>query len=104
MRGPIQLCAVSLLLALLQQGFPRSPVISQRLYPVAVKKAVGEYERIAEAKINFDKAKVYSSVFGGVAIPFQDPSSRVTDPSASLGCGPGPTSNWNEIGQKYMLR
>ena len=35
MRGQIQPCMVSLLLALLQQGFPRSLKISQCLYPTA---------------------------------------------------------------------
>ena len=39
------------------------------------------------------KAKVCGSVLGGVAILFQGPSAGVTDPSASLGCGLGPTSD-----------
>ena len=50
------------------------------------------------------KAKVCGSVLGGVAILFQGPSARVTDPSASSECGSGPTSNWSEIGRKYKLR
>ena len=50
------------------------------------------------------KAKVCGSVLGGVAILFQGPSAGVADPSASSGCGLGPTSNWSEIGRKYMLR
>ena len=33
---------------------------------------------------------------GQIAIPFQCPSAGVTDPSATLGCGSGPTSNWSE--------
>ena len=66
----------------------------------AVKKAVDEYERIAGAKVNFDKSKVCGSVLGEVVIPFQGPSAGVTDPSASSGCG----SSWNEIGRKYKLR
>ena len=90
MREQIRLCAVSLLLALLQQGFPRSPMISvfisRRRDIKVVKKAVGEYEQIARAKVNFDK-------IGGVAIPFQVPSAGVIDPSASSGCESGPTSN-----------
>ena len=50
------------------------------------------------------KAKVCGSVLGGVAILFQGPSAGVTDPSASSGYVLGPTSNWSEIGRKYMLR
>ena len=47
-------------LALIQQGFPRSAMISQSLYPInldieAVRKAVAEYEQIARVKVNFDK-------------------------------------------------
>ena len=53
MRRPIRLCAVSLL----RQGFPRSPMISQSLYPAALIFAVGEYEWIAGAKVNFDKSE-----------------------------------------------
>ena len=65
--------------------------VSYRLDIRAVKKVVCETERIG-AKVNFDK-KFCSSVLGGVAIPFQGPSAGVTDPSASSGCGLGPTSN-----------
>ena len=65
-----------------------------------MKKAVSEYERIAGAKVNLTKAKVCGSVLGGVAILYQGPSAGVTDPSASSGCGSGPTSNWSKIGQK----
>ena len=43
-------------------------------------------------------------MLGGVAIHFQGPSTGVADPSASLGCGSGPTSNWSKIGCKYKLR
>ena len=76
MRGQIRPCAVSLLLALLRQGFPRSPIISQSLYPhrldiKVLKKAVGEYERIARAQVNFDK------------------SVGLTDPSGFSGCDSG---------------
>ena len=62
MRGRIRPCAASLLLALLRQGFPRSPdditvFVSRRLVIKAVKKAFGEYEQIAGAKVNFDKSE-----------------------------------------------
>ena len=75
--------------------------VSRRL---DVKKAVSEYERMQEPRSILTKAKVCGSVLGGVAIPFQGPSAGVTDPSASSGCGSGPTSNWSEIGRKYKLR
>ena len=58
-----------------------------------MKGAVVEYVRIAGANVNFDQ----SSVLGGVAILFQGPSAGVTDPSASSGCGSGPTSNWAKL-------
>ena len=74
--------------------------ISRRLDIEAVKEVVVEYERIAGAKVNFDKSEGLR--LG--AILFQGPSAGVTDPSASSGCGLGPTSNWSEIGRKYMLR
>ena len=64
---------------------------------------VVEYEPIAGAKVNFDKTEGLR-VLGGVAIPFQGPSVGVTNPSASLGCGLGTTSNWSEIGRNYKLR
>ena len=57
MRGQVRPCAVSLLLALLRQGFRRSLMTSQSLYPAAWKEAVVEYERIAGAKVNFDKSE-----------------------------------------------
>ena len=69
-----------------------------------MKEAVVEYERIAGAKVNFDKSEGLRLVLGGLAIVFQGPSARVTDPSASSGCGSGPTSSWSEIGRKYKLR
>ena len=78
--------------------------VSRRLDIKAVKKAVGEYEWLQETRSILTKAKVCGSVLGGVAILFQGPSAGVTDPSASLGCGSGPTSNWSEIGRKYKLR
>ena len=63
MRLKIRPCVVSLLLALLQQGFPQSPMISPSLSPAplnieAVKKAVAEYERKAGDKVNFNKSEV----------------------------------------------
>ena len=61
MRGQVRPCAVFLLLALLRQGFPRSLMtsvfVSRRLDIKAVKVAVVEYERIAGAKVNFDKSE-----------------------------------------------
>ena len=70
--------------------------ISHRLDIKAVKKAVCEYEWIAGARVKFDKSEGWRlGAWRG---------SGVTDPSASLGCGLGLTSNWSEIGQKYKLR
>ena len=60
--------------------------------------------RLQEPRSILTKAKVCGSVLEGVAILFQGHSAGVTDPSASLGCGSGPTSNWSEIGRKYKLR
>ena len=61
MRGQVRPCAVPFLLALLRQKFPCSLMTSQSLYPArdikAVKEAVVEYERIAGAKVNFDKSE-----------------------------------------------
>ena len=60
----------------------------------AVKAAVAKYERIAGAKVNFDKKRRFcGSVLGRVSIPGQDPA-------ASSGCRSGPTSNWSEIGRR----
>ena len=53
--------------------------VSRPLDIKAVKKAVGEYERIAGTKVSFDKTKVCGSVLGEVAIPFPGPSAGVTD-------------------------
>ena len=79
--------------------------VSRRLDIKAVKKAVGEYERIAGAKVNLDKSEgLQLGAWRGIAIPFQGPSTGMTDPSASSGCGSSPTSNWSEIGRKYKLR
>ena len=78
--------------------------VSHRLDIKAVKKAVSEYERLQEPRSILTKAKVCGSVLGGVAILFRGPSAGVTDPSASSGCGSGPTSNWSEIGRKYKPR
>ena len=58
-----------------------------------MKKAVSEYERIAGAKVNFDKSVGLRLGIGEVAILFQGPFSGVTDPSVFLGCGSGSTSN-----------
>ena len=59
---------------------------------------------LQEPRSILTKAKVCGSVLGGIAILFQSPSAGVTDPSASSGCGWGPTSNWSEIGRKYKLK
>ena len=108
MRGQIRPCVVSLSLALLRQGFLRSlmisPSVSRRLDIKAVKKAVGEYERIAGAKVNFDKSEGLrlgawrgSNTLSG--------SFRWSDgPVRILRCSSGPTSHWSEIGRKYKLR
>ena len=77
---------------------------SRRQRIEAVKEAVVEYERIAGAKVNFEKAKVCGLVLGGVALLFQGPSAGVRDPSASSGCGLGPDlqleRNWSEVHAK----
>ena len=78
--------------------------VSRRLDMKAVKKAVSEYKRIAGAKVNFDKSEGLRLGAWRVAVLFQGPSAGVTDPSASSGCGSGPTSNWSEIGRKYKPR
>ena len=65
--------------------------VSRRLDIKAVKEAVGKYERIAEAMVNFEG--LWLGAWRGV-----------TDPSAFSGCGSGLTSNWSEISQKYKLR
>ena len=69
-----------------------------------MKKVVGEFERIARTKVNFDKSGGLLLGAWGVAMPFQGPSAGVTDPSAPSGYGSSPTSNWSEIGRKYKLR
>ena len=62
-----------------------------------MKKAVGEYERIAGAKVNFDESEgLRLGAWWRVAIPLRGRSAGVTEPSASLECGSGP-----EIGRKY---
>ena len=53
--------------------------VSRRRDILAVKEAVARYEKVAGAKVNFDK-------------------------SEGLGCGSGLASSWSEIGWKYVLR
>ena len=77
---------------------------SRRLDIKAVKKAVGEYERIAGVKVKFDKSESLWLGAWGSAIPFQGPSAGVTDPSASSEYSSGLTSSWSEIGRKYKQR
>ena len=67
--------------------------VSHRVGMKAVKEAVVGYERIAGAKVNFDKSEGLRFGAWRVAIPFKGPFAGVTDPSASLGCGSGLTSN-----------
>ena len=78
--------------------------ISHRLDIEAVKKAVGEYERTTRAKVNFNKSEgLWLGAWRG-SDTLPGPSAGVTDPSLSLGCSLGLTSNWSEIGRKYKLR
>ena len=78
--------------------------VSHCLYIKAVKEAVGEYKRIAGAKVNFDKSEGLrlGAWRGSDTLP--GPSAGATDPSASSRYGSDPTSNWSEIGRKYKLR
>ena len=78
--------------------------VSSRLDIKAVKKVVGEYERIAGAKVNFDKSEGLrlGAWRGSDTLP--GPFLWVMGLSASSGCGSGPTSNWSEIGRKYKLK
>ena len=78
--------------------------VSRRQDIEAVKEAVVEYEQIAGAKVNFDKSEGLRLGAWRGNNTLQGPSAGVTDPSASSGCGLGPTSNWSQIGRKYMLR
>ena len=58
--------------------------VSRRQDIETVKKAVGEYERIAGAKVNFDKSEGFRlGAWRGVKIPFQGPSTRVTSASSN---------------------
>ena len=78
--------------------------VSRSLDIKAVKEAVVEYERIAGAKVNFNKSEGLRLGAWRGSNTLQVPSAGVTDPSASSGCGSGPTSNWSEIGRKYKPR
>ena len=78
--------------------------VSRRLDVVAVKMAVERYEKVAGAKVNFDKSEGLQLGAWRGASPYQGPYTGVTDPSASSGCGLGPASSWSEIGWKYGLR
>ena len=99
MRGQIRSCVVSFFTGPLTARVTAfaddmTVFIFRHLDIKAVKKAVSEYERIAGAKVNFDKSK-------GLLL---EPSVGVTNPSAFLGCGSGPTSNWSEISRRYKQR
>ena len=50
------------------------------------------------------RANVCGWVPGWVALLYQGLFTGVTDPSASSGCGLGPTSNWSEIGWRCCQR
>ena len=79
--------------------------LSSRLDILAMKMAVARYEKVARAKVNFDKSEgLRFGAWGGGEVPCQGPFAGVTVPSASLGCGSGPASSWSEIGWKYGLR
>ena len=78
--------------------------VSCRLAIVAVKMAVERYEKVAGAKINFDKSEGLRLGAWRGAFSCQGPSAEVTDPSTSSGCGLGPASSWSEIGWGYGLR
>ena len=77
--------------------------VSSHLDIIAAKMAVARYEKVAGAKVNFDKSEDLRLVAWGV-YPCQGPSTGVTVPSTSLECGSGPASSWSEIGWKYGLR
>ena len=76
---------------------------SRRLDIKAVKKAVAEYERIAEAKVHFDKCEgLRLDVRRGNDTLLE--SFRWTEgPVHVLGGRFGPTSDWSEICWKYRL-
>ena len=71
---------------------------------LADKKAVERYEKVAGAKVNFEKSQGLRLGAWRGASPYQGPSTGVTDPSASSGCGSDQTFSWREIGCKYGLR
>ena len=94
-------------MVLLQQRSLRSPMISlsvsHRLDIKAVKKVVASYGQVAETKINFGKCVGLRLGIWRGSVLSQGPSARVTDLSASSGCGSDPASNWSEIGRRYRL-
>ena len=71
--------------------------VSRRLDIKAVKKAVGECEQIAGAKVNFDKSDSWR---GSNTLP--GPFRWSDGPVRILGVWFGP--DWSEIGRKYKLR
>ena len=92
MRGQVRPCAVYLLLASLAARVSAfaddiTVFVSRRLDIKAVKEAVVEYERIAGAKVNFDKSEGLRLGAWRGSNTLQGPSAGVTDPSASSGCG-----------------
>ena len=77
--------------------------ISHRMHIKAVKK-VGEYERIAGAKVNFDKSKGLQLGAWRSNDTLPGPFRWSDGPVRILGMWFSPTSNWIEIGRKYKLR
>ena len=78
--------------------------VSRRLDIKAVKEAIVEYERIAGAKVNFDKSEGLRLVAWRGSNTLPGPFRWSDGPVRILGCGSGPTSNWSEIGRKYKPR
>ena len=78
--------------------------VSRRRDIVAVKEAVARYEKVAGAKVNFDKSESLRLGAWRGSVPLPGPFTGVMVLSASLGCGSGPASSWSEIGWKYGLR
>ena len=58
------------------------------------------YEKVAGAKVNFDKSEGLQLGAWRRVSPCQDPFAGMTDLSASSGCGSDQTSSWSKIGWK----
>ena len=77
--------------------------VSRCLDIKAVKKAVGEYERIAGAKVNFYKSEGLRLSVWRSSDTLLGPFRWSDGPVCILGVW-FPTSNWSEIGRRYRLR